>query len=97
MWLVAIAWIYVVGLMSLTETSIVAGVMTFLGYCVLPLSILHYLTGSKRRRRKAELKARAASAAAPAAVPGAADQAPGVPVTDCSPADGGSCDGGGSS
>lgn len=78
MWLVAIAWIYVVGLMSLTETSIVAGVMTFLGYCVLPLSILYYLTGSKRRRLKAERKARAA-AAAPAATGGAA-------------ADGGQCD-----
>jgi hypothetical protein len=57
MLIVAIAWIYVVALMSLTETSIVAGVMTFLGYCVLPLSILYYLTGSKRRRRKAEAKA----------------------------------------
>lgn len=61
MLIVAIAWIYVVGLMSLTETSIVAGVMTFLGYCVLPLSILYYLTGSGRRRRKAEAKARSAS------------------------------------
>jgi len=49
MWIVAVAWIYVVGLMALTETSIVAGVMTFLGYCVVPLSILYYLTGSKRR------------------------------------------------
>ena len=57
MWLVAIAWIYVVGLMSLTETSIVAGVMTFLGYCVVALSILYYITGSKRRRRKAAQRA----------------------------------------
>ena len=67
MWLVAIAWIYVVGLMSLTETSIVAGVMTFLFYCVVPLSILYYLTGSKRRRHKAlraEQVARNAAAAA---------------------------------
>lgn len=52
MWIVAIAWIYVVGLMSITETSIVAGVMTFVGYCVIPLSILFYLTGGKRRRAK---------------------------------------------
>jgi hypothetical protein len=50
MWIVAIAWIYVVGLMAITEASVVGGVMTFLGYCVLPLSILYYLTGSKRRR-----------------------------------------------
>lgn len=65
MLIVAIAWIYVVGLMSLTETSIVAGVMTFLGYCVLPLSILYYLTGSGRRRRKAEAKARSAGDGGP--------------------------------
>ena len=62
MLIVAIAWIYVVALMSLTETSFVAGVMTFLGYCVLPLSILYYLTGSKRRKRMAEAKAARGSA-----------------------------------
>jgi pilus assembly protein TadC len=53
MLMTAIAWIYVVGLMALTEPSIVAGVMTFLLYCVIPLSILFYLTGSRRRKRKA--------------------------------------------
>jgi hypothetical protein len=52
MWIVAIAWIYVVGLMAITEASVVGGAMTFLGYCVLPLSILYYLTGSKRRRAR---------------------------------------------
>jgi hypothetical protein len=54
MWIVAIAWIYVVGLMALTEPGIVAGIMTFFVYCVLPLSILYYLTGSKRRRARQE-------------------------------------------
>jgi hypothetical protein len=55
MWIIAVAWIYVVGLMALTEPNIVAGIMTFLAYCVLPLSILYYLAGSKRRRlRNAE-------------------------------------------
>jgi hypothetical protein len=52
MLIVAIAWIYVVGLMALTEPSIVAGIMTFLFYCALPLSILFYLTGAKRRRTR---------------------------------------------
>lgn len=52
MLIVAIAWIYVVGLMALTEASVVAGILTFISYCVVPLSILFYLTGSKRRRRK---------------------------------------------
>lgn len=53
MLMTAVAWIYVVGLMALTEASIVAGVMTFVLYCVIPLSILFYLTGSRRRKRKA--------------------------------------------
>ena len=56
MWIVAIAWIYVVGLMAVTETSIVAGVMTFIGYCVIPLSILFYLTGGRRRRAAREAR-----------------------------------------
>lgn len=51
MLIVAVAWIYVVGLMALTEPSIVAGVMTFLTYCVLPLGIVLYLMDSGRRRR----------------------------------------------
>jgi hypothetical protein len=54
MWIVAVAWIYVVVLMALTETSVVAGIMTFLFYCVLPLSILYYLSGSKGRRLRNE-------------------------------------------
>jgi hypothetical protein len=62
MWIVAIAWVYVVGLMSLTEHSIVGGIMTFLFYCVVPLSILYYLTGSKRRRARQARKAAAAQA-----------------------------------
>lgn len=57
MWIVAIAWIYVVGLMALTEPSIVAGIMTFFGYCVLPLSILFYITGGKARRARREAQA----------------------------------------
>ena len=58
MLIVAIAWIYVVGLMALTETSIVAGIVTFLFYCVLPLGTLMYIAGTgkrKARRRAAEL------------------------------------------
>lgn len=52
MLIVAVAWIYVVGLMALTEPTIVAGIMTLLIYCVVPLSILFYLTGSRRRKTK---------------------------------------------
>ncbi len=63
MWIVAVAWIYVVGLMAITEPNLVAGIMTFFGYCVLPLSILYYLAGSKRRRLRNEEAARQRAAA----------------------------------
>ena len=67
MWIVAVAWVYVVALMALTEPSVVAGIMTFLGYCVLPLSIMFYITGSKgRRERRARDEAAARSANASA-------------------------------
>ena len=58
MWIVAVAWIYVVALMAATEPTVVHGVMTFLFYCALPLSIVFYLTGSKRRRARREALAR---------------------------------------
>ena len=57
MLIVALAWIYVVLLMSLTEPTIVAGIMTFLMYCVIPLGILLYVTGGQRRRRRRERQA----------------------------------------
>jgi hypothetical protein len=52
MLIVAVAWIYVVGLMALTETSVVAGIVTFLFYCV-PLGtpgISPAAASAKRRR-----------------------------------------------
>ncbi|MES2128250.1 MAG: hypothetical protein V4463_13345 [Pseudomonadota bacterium] len=49
MLIVAVAWIYVVGLMALTEPSIVAGIMMFLVYCVLPLSIVYYIFGRRKK------------------------------------------------
>ncbi len=72
MWIIALAWFYVVGLMALTEPSLVAGLMTFLVYCALPSSILFYIAGSKRRRRLQESR-RLAAIPAPAVDPPAAD------------------------
>lgn len=54
MLLVAVAWIYVVGLMAATQPTFIAGFFTFLFYCVIPVSILYYLTGGRRRRAKRE-------------------------------------------
>ncbi len=49
--IVAIAWIYVVLMMAITETSVTAGIATFLFYCVFPLSIVLYLMrGTKRKQ-----------------------------------------------
>lgn len=52
MYIVAIAWIYVVLMMSITESSIVAGIMTFLMYGVLPLTIILYLMRTPHRKRQ---------------------------------------------
>lgn len=57
MHIVAIAWIYVAFMMAITETSVVAAVMTFLFYGLLPVSILVYLTGGARRRQKRRMRA----------------------------------------
>lgn len=51
MYIVAIAWIYVVFMMAITEHSIVAAVMTFVLYGVFPLSIVLYLMGTPQRKR----------------------------------------------
>ena len=52
MYIVAIAWIYVVLMMSITEYSVTAGIMTFLLYCVFPLTIVLYLMRAPQRKRE---------------------------------------------
>lgn len=51
MYIIAIAWIYVVLMMSITEHSLVAGIMTLLLYGVLPLTIILYVMATPQRRR----------------------------------------------
>ncbi len=54
MHVVAIGWLYVTLLMALTEKSIVGGVLSFVFYGLLPVSLLLWLfSGSARRRRRA--------------------------------------------
>ncbi|MET3108314.1 ABC-type transport system involved in cytochrome c biogenesis permease subunit [Oxalobacteraceae bacterium GrIS 2.11] len=48
MHIIAIAWIYVVFMMAITEKSVVAGVMTFTFYCVIPLGVIWYLLFRKK-------------------------------------------------
>ena len=62
MYLIAIAWIYVVLMMSVAEAissqgTVLGAVITFILYGVMPLSILTYIMGTpgrKRARRAAE-------------------------------------------
>lgn len=67
--IVAIAWIYVVLMMSITEHSVVAGIMTFLLYCVLPLTIILYVMATPQRRRRRQAEQSAPTTAAPAEIP----------------------------
>jgi hypothetical protein len=73
MWIVAVAWTYVVLMMALAEAtapqgSVLGAVSILLFYGVLPLGVLLYIMATparKRARRRAEAEAEAASAAQP--------------------------------
>lgn len=85
MYLVAIAWIYVVLMMAVAEAmspqgTVLGAVFTLLLYGALPLGIVLYLMGTPHRRRarlaaEADADADAASASASAGMTGSA-QAP---------------------
>ncbi|MCW5610651.1 MAG: hypothetical protein KIS83_08225 [Rubrivivax sp.] len=93
MYLVAIAWMYVVLMMAVAEAlssqgTVLGAVFTFLLYGLLPLGIVLYILGTPGRRRArraaeaeelAQLRA-AAAAAAPSAPPDGGGVAPGDAV-----------------
>lgn len=56
MYIIAIGWLYVTTLMAFTETSIVAGALTFLFYGLFPMTLLLWLLGTpaRRQRRRAQ-------------------------------------------
>ncbi|CAN5877913.1 hypothetical protein BH11PSE12_BH11PSE12_19170 [soil metagenome] len=58
-YIIAIGWLYVVFLMSITESSLTAGIMTFLFYGVLPLSLFLYLLRAPSRKKLLRAKAAA--------------------------------------
>jgi hypothetical protein len=51
MYLIAIGWLYVTVLMALTESSLVAGVLSFVVYGLAPTALLLWLFGRPVRRR----------------------------------------------
>ena len=61
MYIVAIAWMFVVTLMSVVEAvstngSILGAITTFIFYGILPLELLLYLLGTPLRRRHLKAK-----------------------------------------
>lgn len=82
MYLIVIAWIYVVLLMSLAEAfstqgTVLGAVVTFVLYGVLPLSIVIYIFGTPGRKRALREAAKAAEAGS--AAPDAGGHAAGAP------------------
>ena len=61
MYIIAIGWLWVAFMMAITEPGVVAGLLTFLFYGLLPCGLLLYLLGTRARRRR---RARAEEAAA---------------------------------
>jgi membrane protein implicated in regulation of membrane protease activity len=89
MYLIAIAWGYVVLMMAAAEASsahgsLLGAVVTLLLYGVLPLSLLMYILGTpgrKRRLKSAQAQAdRQAAADSSAVAPDGSGQAPGAAV-----------------
>ena len=56
MYIVAIGWLWVVLMMSLTETSVTAGILTFFFYGLAPLALFLWLAGTPARRRRRSVK-----------------------------------------
>ena len=56
MYIILIAWMYVVILMAATEKTVTAGVLTFLFYGLIPCAILLWILGTKHRRFKKTAK-----------------------------------------
>ncbi|MCB1886865.1 MAG: hypothetical protein KDH20_04605 [Rhodocyclaceae bacterium] len=52
MYIIAIAWLYVALLVSVADTSVVGGVLTFLFMGVGPLALFLWLFGTPARRRR---------------------------------------------
>jgi len=94
MLIIAIGWMYVITLMAATESTVVGGIITFFGYGVLPISLVFYLTGSRRRSkrtRQATLRSADGTVSVPEAgpVPGGERAAGGHPAGQGTGTDGG--------
>ena len=76
MYIVALAWIYVVLMVSIMQPTVLKGVVTFLGTGLLPLALFLYLMGTPQRRRN-QKRAEAAASETAASEAAAREVAPG--------------------
>jgi biotin transporter BioY len=65
MYIIAIGWLWVVLLMAITESNIVAGILTFTFYGLLPCSLLMWLLATPARRKRLKEKTAADEAPPP--------------------------------
>lgn len=56
MYIILIAWMYVVVLLAAAENTVTAGILTFLFYGLMPCAILLWVLGVKHRRFKQSQK-----------------------------------------
>ena len=85
MYLVAIAWMYVVLMMAVAEATapqgtVIGAVFTFLLYGVLPMGIVLYIMGTPGRRRALRAAEAAAEVSAASAAPDRSGHAAGDTV-----------------
>ena len=85
MYLIAIAWIYVVLMMAVAEAispqgTVIGAIFTFLLYGLMPLAIVLYILGTPGRRRAIKAAEAAADAAAASAAPDGSGHAAGDAV-----------------
>jgi hypothetical protein len=52
MYIIAIGWLYVTALVAANEATIVAGILSFIIYGLMPCALLLWLGGSKVRRQR---------------------------------------------
>ncbi len=52
MYIIAIGWLYVTLLVAANEPSVIAGIISFLFYGLMPCALLLWLGGSKARRQR---------------------------------------------
>lgn len=85
MYIVAIAWMYVVLMMSVAEAlssqgTVFGAIVTFVLYGLAPLALVLYILGTPQRRRRLKAQEAEAGAATSAAAPDGGSQAAGDAV-----------------